>query len=227
MCFAIIAEVSSTRLRSKTIVLACNTYNIGLIVANVLQPDMLNTDEWNWGPKAGLFWAGTCAVSMTWTYFRLPELANRYVTLLKPLRVATRQAPIPQETISIDRGGTSSSTFQLHSQTWPLTHQISPLCVPDLHDTLTVRFPHQLLLACLLPTGPTASWKCCSVPRCPLASLPVRASTSFRLSSSSLLLQTWRNRASRRRQSARWSMAGLQSRNWPTHLKSTSTSWRK
>lgn len=79
VCFAIIAEVSSTRLRSKTIVLACNTYNIALIVANILQPNMLNSDVWNWGPKTGLFWAGTCAVSMVWTYFRLPELANRYV----------------------------------------------------------------------------------------------------------------------------------------------------
>ncbi|CDR99528.1 hypothetical protein, partial [Sporisorium scitamineum] len=76
VCFAIIAEVSSTRLRSKTIVLACNTYNIGLIISNILQPDMLNSDEWNWGAKTGFFWAGTCAVLMLWTYFRLPELAN-------------------------------------------------------------------------------------------------------------------------------------------------------
>ena len=94
ICFAIIAEVSSTRLRSKTIVLACNTYNVALIVANVLQPYMLNSDEWNWGPKTGLFWAGTAAVSMVWTYFRLPELANRYVcqhairlTLSNPTRM--------------------------------------------------------------------------------------------------------------------------------------------
>lgn len=85
VCFAIIAEVSSTRLRSKTIVLACNTYNIGLIVANILQPDMLNSDQWNWGAKTGFFWAGTCAVSMVWTYFRLPELNNRYVAIWQSL----------------------------------------------------------------------------------------------------------------------------------------------
>ncbi|KAJ9480383.1 putative Maltose permease MAL31 (putative) [Pseudozyma hubeiensis] len=77
ICFAIIAEVSSTRLRSKTIVLACNTYNIGLIVANILQAYMLNSDAWNLQAKTGLFWAGTCAISLVWTYFRLPELANR------------------------------------------------------------------------------------------------------------------------------------------------------
>lgn len=44
ICFAIIAEVSSTRLRSKTIVLACNTYNIALIVSNILQPNMFNSE---------------------------------------------------------------------------------------------------------------------------------------------------------------------------------------
>lgn len=82
VCFAIIAEVSSTRLRSKTIVLACNTYNIGLIISNVLQPYMLNT--WNWGARTGMFWSGTCAVSIVWTYFRLPELANRYVAEWSP-----------------------------------------------------------------------------------------------------------------------------------------------
>ncbi|PWY97099.1 sugar transporter [Testicularia cyperi] len=77
VCFSIIAEVSSTRLRSKTIVLACNTYNLALIVANILNPNMLNTDNWNLGAKAGFFWAGTGALSLVWTYFRLPELAGR------------------------------------------------------------------------------------------------------------------------------------------------------
>ncbi|EST04872.1 General substrate transporter [Kalmanozyma brasiliensis GHG001] len=77
ICFAIIAEVSSTRLRSKTIVLACNTYNLALIVANILQPQMLNSNTWNLGPKTAFLWAVTGAFSLVWTYFRLPELANR------------------------------------------------------------------------------------------------------------------------------------------------------
>ncbi|TKY86302.1 hypothetical protein EX895_005127 [Sporisorium graminicola] len=114
VCFAIIAEVSSTRLRSKTIVLACNTYNIGLIVANILQPDMLNSDQWNWGAKTGFFWAGTCAVSMVWTYFRLPELNNRTYGELEVLFAAK----VPARKFST----TSIDQFQTIEQEEPPTY---------------------------------------------------------------------------------------------------------
>lgn len=42
------AEVSSTRLRSKTVVLARSTYYLAQIVANVIQPYMMNPSAWNW-----------------------------------------------------------------------------------------------------------------------------------------------------------------------------------
>lgn len=42
VCRAIPAEVSSTRLRSKTIVLARNTYYITSICANIIQPYMMS-----------------------------------------------------------------------------------------------------------------------------------------------------------------------------------------
>lgn len=42
------AEVSSTRLRSKTIVLARNAYYAAQIIANVIQPYMMNPSAWNW-----------------------------------------------------------------------------------------------------------------------------------------------------------------------------------
>lgn len=42
------AEVSSTRLRSKTIVLARNGYYVAQIIANVIQPYMMNPLAWNW-----------------------------------------------------------------------------------------------------------------------------------------------------------------------------------
>ncbi|PWZ03711.1 general substrate transporter [Testicularia cyperi] len=77
VCYCLVAEISSTRLRAKTIVLARNAYNIGGIIANVLSPRMLNSTEWNWGAKAGFFWAGTGALCLVWTYFRLPETMNR------------------------------------------------------------------------------------------------------------------------------------------------------
>lgn len=77
VCYCLVAEISSTRLRAKTIVLARNAYNIGGIIANVLSPRMLNSTEWNWGAKAGFFWAGTGALCIIWTYFRLPETKDR------------------------------------------------------------------------------------------------------------------------------------------------------
>lgn len=58
VCYAIVAETSSTRLRQKTIVLARILYNIMGIINNFLLPPMLNPAAWNWGSKTGLFWAG-------------------------------------------------------------------------------------------------------------------------------------------------------------------------
>ncbi len=46
--WAIPAEVSSTRLRSQTVVLARNGYYLAQIIANVLQPYMMNPLAWNW-----------------------------------------------------------------------------------------------------------------------------------------------------------------------------------
>lgn len=58
VCYAIVAETSSTRLRQKTIVLARMLYNICGIINNFLLPAQLNPGSWNWGSKTGLFWAG-------------------------------------------------------------------------------------------------------------------------------------------------------------------------
>lgn len=66
------AEVSSTRLRSKTVVLARNTYYLAQIVANVIEPYMMNPTAWNWHGYTGFFWAGTAIVTLTWALFRMP-----------------------------------------------------------------------------------------------------------------------------------------------------------
>ena len=73
VCYSLVAELASTRVRNKTVVLARNLYNITGIVANVLTPHMLNPDSWDWGAKAGFFWGGSCALCALWTYYRLPE----------------------------------------------------------------------------------------------------------------------------------------------------------
>ena len=72
ICYAIVAEIPSTRLRQKTVVLARNFYNLASIIGNVLTPRMLNPGAWNWGAKAGFFYAGTCFLCFVWAFFRLP-----------------------------------------------------------------------------------------------------------------------------------------------------------
>ncbi|KAH7369288.1 general alpha-glucoside permease [Plectosphaerella cucumerina] len=77
VCYSLVAELSSTRLKTKTVVLARNVYNISGMIPNVLTPLMLNPSAWNWGAKAGFFWAGTCGLCFIWTFFRLPEPKGR------------------------------------------------------------------------------------------------------------------------------------------------------
>jgi len=59
VCYCLVAEIPSTRLRAKTVVLARNAYNIIGIVNNILVPRMLSPIEWNLGPKTH--------VSILWT----------------------------------------------------------------------------------------------------------------------------------------------------------------
>lgn len=77
VCYAIVAEIPSTRLRQKTVVLARNFYNAASVVSNVLTPRMLNPGAWNWGAKTGFFYAGTCLCCYVWAFFRLPEAKGR------------------------------------------------------------------------------------------------------------------------------------------------------
>ncbi|SCO80568.1 probable alpha-glucoside transport protein [Fusarium oxysporum] len=75
--WAIPAEVSSTRLRSKTVVLARTSYYLAQIVANVIQPYMMNPSAWNWKGKTGFFWFAFACLSVVWAFFRLPETRGR------------------------------------------------------------------------------------------------------------------------------------------------------
>ncbi|CZT10798.1 probable maltose permease [Rhynchosporium graminicola] len=77
VCYCLVAEIPSTRLKIKTVVLARNFYNIGGIINSALVPAMLGVHAWNWGPRSGLFWAGCCFLLWVWSYFRLPEPKGR------------------------------------------------------------------------------------------------------------------------------------------------------
>lgn len=73
VCYCLVAEIPSTRLRIKSVVLARNFYNIASIVANFPNPPILNPSAWNLRGKGGFIWCAFCLLSFTWTYFRLPE----------------------------------------------------------------------------------------------------------------------------------------------------------
>lgn len=75
--YAIVAEIPSCRLRTKTVVLGRCLYNVIGIMNGIITPRMLNPSAWNWQGKVGFFWAGMCFLCLTWAYFRLPEPKGR------------------------------------------------------------------------------------------------------------------------------------------------------
>jgi SP family general alpha glucoside:H+ symporter-like MFS transporter len=77
ICYAIITEVSSTRLRSKSVCLSRIAYYIAQIISNVVNPYMLNPTAGNWKGKTGFFWGGCAFLFFIWTFFRLPETKGR------------------------------------------------------------------------------------------------------------------------------------------------------
>ncbi|GAQ05188.1 maltose permease MAL31 [Aspergillus lentulus] len=77
VCYPIVAETPSGRLRYKTIVIGRFVYNLTGIFSNSLTPRMIAASAWNWGAKTGLFYAGTNLLCNIWCWFRLPETKDR------------------------------------------------------------------------------------------------------------------------------------------------------
>ncbi|KAK4139455.1 general substrate transporter [Dichotomopilus funicola] len=77
ICYAIIGEVSSTRLRNKTVCLSRIAYYIAQVLCNVVNPYMLNPTAGNWRGKTGFFWGGWALAFFAWTWFRLPETSDK------------------------------------------------------------------------------------------------------------------------------------------------------
>lgn len=73
VCYSLVAELPSTRLRIKTVVLSRNLYNVFGIIIGTLQPRFMNPTAWNWRGKTAFFWGGLNLIGIVWTYFRLPE----------------------------------------------------------------------------------------------------------------------------------------------------------
>lgn len=73
VCYVLVAEIPSTRLRVKTVVLARVVYNVVSLVTNILTARMLNPTAWDWAGKSNFVYAGTNLFCLIWCYFRLPE----------------------------------------------------------------------------------------------------------------------------------------------------------
>jgi SP family general alpha glucoside:H+ symporter-like MFS transporter len=73
VCYSLVAEIGSTRLRAKTVILARNLYNIGGLVINIINPYMLNSTAWNLAAKSGYVWFGTGILGTIWGEFREPR----------------------------------------------------------------------------------------------------------------------------------------------------------
>lgn len=77
VAYIIVGEVSTTRLRSHTVGLARNAYNLIAIVNGVVGPYVLNPTEGNWKGKCGFITFGLICLFVVWSWFRLPEMRGR------------------------------------------------------------------------------------------------------------------------------------------------------
>ncbi|KAJ4349230.1 hypothetical protein N0V95_004766 [Ascochyta clinopodiicola] len=77
VCYPIVAETPSGRLRYKTVSIGRFVYNLTGLFHNSVTPRMLSPIGWNWGAKAALFYAGTNLLCNIWCWFRLPETKDR------------------------------------------------------------------------------------------------------------------------------------------------------
>ncbi|KAJ5935783.1 hypothetical protein N7466_005330 [Penicillium verhagenii] len=77
IAFIIVGEISSTRLRSKSISLARNAYNVANVFSSTVAPYTLNPTAGDWKGKTAFLAAGFTMFIIVWAYFRLPESRGR------------------------------------------------------------------------------------------------------------------------------------------------------
>ncbi|GFZ47587.1 hypothetical protein JCM24511_05331 [Saitozyma sp. JCM 24511] len=77
VCYPLVSETPSGRLRYKTIVIGRFVYQLTQIFNNSVTPRMVSSTSWNWGAKAGFFYAGTNLLCLVWCILRLPETKDR------------------------------------------------------------------------------------------------------------------------------------------------------
>ncbi|KAM6480848.1 sugar transporter [Trichoderma sp. SZMC 28011] len=75
--FIVVGEISSTRLRSKSISLARNAYNVANVFSATVAPYTLNPTAGNLKGKTAFLAAAFALLCLLWGYFRLPESKGR------------------------------------------------------------------------------------------------------------------------------------------------------
>ncbi|KAL7940008.1 hypothetical protein V8C42DRAFT_349823 [Trichoderma barbatum] len=94
VCYSLVAELTSTKLRNKSVILARNVYNFVGIVTNIITPRMLNPSAWDWGAESGFSWADTCLICAIRTYLRLPESKDHTIAGLDIM--FEQKIPVPK-----------------------------------------------------------------------------------------------------------------------------------
>lgn len=106
--YAIVSEIPSSLLRSKSVAIARFFYAAVNVAANVLTPYQLNPSAWGWGARSGFFWGGSCFLGLLFTYFLVPEAKDKTIAeldLLFEKKVSARNFSKTQVHISeVDTG---------------------------------------------------------------------------------------------------------------------------
>jgi len=75
--YTLFAEVSSPRLRSRTVGLGVVVQNLWGILMNIVVPLLINPDSANLGGKIGFIFGGTTLLGLGWAWLRVPETRGR------------------------------------------------------------------------------------------------------------------------------------------------------
>jgi MFS transporter, SP family, general alpha glucoside:H+ symporter len=77
MGWTLFAEISSSRLRSRTVGLGIVVQNSFGVLMNIVVPLLINPDAANLGGKIDFIFGGTALTSVVWVFLRVLETAHR------------------------------------------------------------------------------------------------------------------------------------------------------
>ena len=77
--FALVPEIPSGLLRSKTVPIGRFLYGCINIVASILTSYQINSTAWGWGAKTGFFWGSLSLVGLVVAYYHLPAINDRTI----------------------------------------------------------------------------------------------------------------------------------------------------